>query len=144
MFEAYSSGYYLGRLYVEPHEGDRALMDADQHERVVGQLYPDGTDGDLPEDSLVMKLDGPHFLVEGAPDRPSDTLAVPEPLLDDDGCWDFRHVLLAKNDRAEQLLRWSGWNGTGDAGGSSGADPGVGSPTVGSADRTWQPDDPVR
>lgn len=44
MFEPFSSGYYLGRLYVQPHDGDRPAMHREQHEHVSEQLYGDETD----------------------------------------------------------------------------------------------------
>ena len=63
MFEQFSRGYYLGRLYVEPHEVGAAMC-RDQHERVNQQLYGDEgvTRTDLP---LVMKLGRRHFPVRG-------------------------------------------------------------------------------
>jgi hypothetical protein len=42
MFEPFSSGYYLGRLYVEPHGGEHPAMHREQHEYVSEQLYADG------------------------------------------------------------------------------------------------------
>ncbi|WP_276260916.1 DUF5802 family protein [Haloglomus litoreum] len=41
MFARFSSGYYLGRLYVQPHDGDRPVMHREQHDHVTGQLYGD-------------------------------------------------------------------------------------------------------
>ncbi|WP_241991921.1 DUF5802 family protein, partial [Halorubrum sp. SS7] len=32
MFERFSSGYYLGELYVEPHGGERAVIQRADHE----------------------------------------------------------------------------------------------------------------
>ena len=107
MFEAFSRGYYLGRLYVEPYAGDRAVIHRDQHRRVNEQVYaaaddpgddagtpsaasvsprPDGTppvrgDGD-DDPPLVMKLDGTHFTVGAATDVPLGTLALPDDLLE--------------------------------------------------------------
>lgn len=43
MFEPFSSGYYLGRLYVQPHDGERPAMHREQHEHVSEQLYGDDT-----------------------------------------------------------------------------------------------------
>jgi hypothetical protein len=110
MFEEFSSGYYFGRLYVEPCDGDRALMQRAQHERVNEQLYATGEGVERLDTPLVMKLDNRHFPVHGEDGVPSDTLAVPERLLDD-GVRNpptLREVLLAKADRASQMLRLSG------------------------------------
>lgn len=110
MFEAFSSGYYLGRLYVEPHQGDRAVMQRAQHERVNEQLYATGEGVERLDAPLVMKLDRRHFPVHGDESVPEDTLAVPEPLLDERGRTPptIREVLLARADRAAQLLELSG------------------------------------
>ena len=105
MFEQFSRGYYLGRLYVEPRAGGAAMC-RDQHERVNQQLYGDMgvTRTDLP---LVMKLGRRHFPVRGDEEVPADTLAVPEDVLADA---DVRNppslceVFLAKADHAAQLL----------------------------------------
>ncbi|PSQ09309.1 hypothetical protein BRC93_13165 [Halobacteriales archaeon QS_5_70_15] len=107
MFEEFSSGYYLGRLYVEPYGGDRAVMHRDQHERVNEQLYAEG-DGverlDLP---LVMKIGGAHFPVHGADGVPEGTVALPDEVADRTGLRNppaLSEVFLAKADRARQLL----------------------------------------
>jgi hypothetical protein len=105
MFEPFSRGYYLGRLYVEPTGGERATIHARTHERVGEEVY--GGESDV----LVMKLDGYHLAVEGAEGVPEGTLAVPEPVLDDTGVSNppaLREVLLAKADRAAQLLEMTG------------------------------------
>ncbi|MFB6152215.1 MAG: DUF5802 family protein [Haloarculaceae archaeon] len=106
MFERFSSGYYLGRLYVEPREGDRAAIARAQHEQVNEQLYADEgvSRTDRP---LVMKLGTTHFAVTGEPSVPADTLAVPERLLDETTVRNpptLSEVFLAKADRARQLL----------------------------------------
>lgn len=108
MFEAYSSGYYLGRLVVEPHAGDRAVMQKRQHELVNEQLYATGRGVERLDLPLVMKLDNRHFAVHGDETVPEDTLALPASVIDDsrvDNPPTLREVLLAKADRAEQLLR---------------------------------------
>lgn len=123
MFERFSGGYYLGRLYVEPHEGDRPVMQRDQHERVNAQLYtgPEST-GDTEgvenvegierlDTPLVMKLGARHFPVHGDETVPADTLALPSSELDAcglDNPPELRGVLLATAERALQLLRLSG------------------------------------
>ena len=107
MFEQFSSGYYLGRLYVEPSSDDAVKMCREQHERVNEQLYG-GTEGITRLDRpLVMKLGSTHFAVGGDDGVPADTLAVPEPFLDtrvvpNPPSWS--EVLLAKADHAARLL----------------------------------------
>jgi len=112
MFEQFSGGYYLGRLYVEPYEGDRPAMSRLDHERVARQLYrpPDAAsasvadpvaDGTRP---LVMKLGTRHLAVRGRDEVPDRTLAVPLDLVDDDALPDLREVLLAKAPQAERLI----------------------------------------
>jgi hypothetical protein len=111
MFEAYSSGYYLGRLYVEPTDDDRAVMQADQHEHVNRQLYADGEGVERLDWPLVMKVGTGHFAVHPDDGVPEDTLAVPEQLLDDSRMRNppsLREVLLAKADHAARLLRITG------------------------------------
>lgn len=106
MFERFSSGYYLGRLYVEPDAGGRAAISRAQHEQVNEQLYTgEGVERtDLP---LVMKLGNTHFTVGGEADVPADTLVVPESLVEETDIRNppaLREVFLAKADRARQLL----------------------------------------
>ncbi|MBX0295164.1 DUF5802 family protein [Haloarcula nitratireducens] len=107
MFEQFSRGYYLGRLYVEPRADGAAAMCRDQHERVNEQLYATGegvTRTDLP---LVMKLGSRHFAVHGDERVPADTLAVPETVLDSANIRNppsLSEVFLAKADHAAQLL----------------------------------------
>jgi len=105
MFEQFSSGYYLGRLYVEPGEG-AAAMCRDQHQRVTKQLYAGGgiTRTDLP---LVMKLGRSHFAVHGDEQLPADTLSVPDDVLESADVRNppsLHEVFLAKADHAAQLL----------------------------------------
>lgn len=126
MFEPFSSGYYLGRLYVEPHGGDHPAMHREQHEHVSEQLYADdGTEetaetsperrpeprlersdrgGDQP---LVMKIGGTHVPVHGAEGVPERTVALPDDWLAATRLRNpptLTEVLLAKRERAEQLL----------------------------------------
>ncbi|MGM0604071.1 MAG: DUF5802 family protein [Halobacteriota archaeon] len=108
MFERFSSGYYLGELYVEPHEEDRAAIHSADHERMNEQLYAIGEGVERLDAPLVMKLDATHFPVHGDDSVPSGTLAVPD-------SWTIdrlptrREVLLAEGSRAMELLRYSGW-----------------------------------
>jgi hypothetical protein len=108
MFERFSRGYYLGRLYVEPQDGEAATMCRAQHERVNEQLYDaeEVSRTDLP---LVMKLETRHFPVHGDETVAADTLAVPAEIIDETDVRNppaLREVFLAKADRAAQLLQF--------------------------------------
>lgn len=103
MFEQFSSGYYLGRLYVEPYGGDRPVIHRQHHERVNEQLYESS------EGPLVMKIGSTHVAVHGADDIPERTIALPENALSATGIENpptLKEVLLAKSDRARQLLEF--------------------------------------
>jgi UDP-N-acetylglucosamine enolpyruvyl transferase len=103
MFERFSSGYYLGRLYVEPHENERSVMHRDLHERVHDQLYDDAEESA----PLVMKIGSAHVPVHGADGVPGRTVALPRSVLAAIGVENppaLSEVLLAKADRASQLL----------------------------------------
>lgn len=107
MFEQFSRGYYLGRLYVEPSSDETATMCQQQHEAVNEQLYADGTGVERVDKPLVMKLGSTHISVHGSPDVPADTLAIPETILHGSAVRNpptLQEVLLAKADRAAQLL----------------------------------------
>lgn len=110
MFEEFSGGYYLGRLYVEPDEGAATAMCSEQHQQITEYLY--GEDApDSPDRPLVVKLGSRHLAVRGEAGVPAGTLAVPEAILADtpvDNPPTLSEVLLAKADRARQLLRLSG------------------------------------
>jgi hypothetical protein len=111
MFEQFSRGYYLGRLYVEPHDDQQAALCRTQHERLVEQLYTTGRGIERLDRPLVMKLGQRHLLVHGEEGVPADTLAVPEDVLDETAVENpptLREVLLAKADRAAQLLTLTG------------------------------------
>ncbi len=115
MFERFSRGYYLGRLYVEPAERETAALCREQHERVNGQLYADDEGIDRLDRPLVMKLGSSHFPVTGDEGVPPDTLTVPRGLLDDTRVRNpptLKEVLLAKGDRARQLLSLTGGDPT--------------------------------
>jgi len=107
MFEPFSRGYYLGRLYVEPHDEERAVMQRDQHERVNRQLYADGEGVERLDRPLVMKIGTRHFPIHGDEGVPDGTVVLPEEALDEAGVRNppaLREVLLAKAHRATQLL----------------------------------------
>jgi hypothetical protein len=113
MFEEFSSGYYFGRLYVEPFDGERPAIQREQHERVNRQLYATGEGVERLDAPLVMKLGNCHFPVHGDETVPGDTLALPKPMLEDVNVENpptLTEVLLAKADRAEQLLRMAGYH----------------------------------
>lgn len=113
MFGSFSTGYYLGRLYVEPSERDVPAIQRADHEAMNERLY--GDDGLFRVDApLVMKLDTGHIPVLGDEDVPSGTLAVPDSVTDDDLPAE-RDVLLAKPDRAAELLKYSGYRFGDDA-----------------------------
>jgi len=79
MFEPFSSGYYLGRLYVQPHDGERPAMHREQHEHVSEQLYGDGTanrDDGTPADEATTPTD---------PAEPTYTLGIPAEERPDEG-----------------------------------------------------------
>ncbi|TMT85708.1 hypothetical protein E2L06_03510 [Haloterrigena sp. H1] len=113
MFEVFSRGYYLGRLYVTPTDGHRALMHSEQHERINEAVYATGDGLERLDTPLVMKLETSHFPVHGADDVPTNTLALPEPMLEDTDVRNppsLREVFLARRERARQLLSFvGGW-----------------------------------
>lgn len=111
MFEEFSSGYYLGRLYVEPHGGEQAVMHGEQHEQVNEQLYATGEGIERLDLPLVMKIGPTHIPVHGGEGVPEGTVALPDHILEDariENPPTLREVLLAKRDRAAQLLGLSG------------------------------------
>jgi hypothetical protein len=107
MFEQFSSGYYLGVLYVQPGQ-EEAALNVEDHEAVNRQLYDDSEGIERLDSPLVMKLDGTHFPVRGEADVPTGTLTVPESLVGDE-IPARREVLLARPERAGQLLKYNGW-----------------------------------
>ena len=75
MFVEFSAGYYLGRCYIVPRDGDRAVMQTDDYEEACNTYYS----GDGP---LVMKLEDVHIPVHGADDLPSGSLGLPPHILE--------------------------------------------------------------
>lgn len=108
MFERFTSEYYLGRLYVEPRDCDRAVIQRADHERVNEELYATGEGVERLDGPLVMKLGGHHFPVHPDDGVPHGTLALPRSLADP-SLPDRREVLLADADRAGELLRYAGY-----------------------------------
>jgi hypothetical protein len=107
MFEPFSSGYYLGRLFVEPSHEEMTTMQRAQHERVNEQLYASGEGVERLDTPLVIKLGETHLAVHGSPDVPEGTLAVPEETLESiriENPPTISDVLLAKAEHAERLV----------------------------------------
>ncbi|GAA0310717.1 DUF5802 family protein [Halarchaeum salinum] len=106
MFEVFSTGYYLGRLYVEPSDDGTAALQRRQHERVNEQVYA-GEGLARTDYPLVMKVGTRHYRVEGDADVPADTLVVPRETLEDAGVDNppaLAEVLLARPDHARRLF----------------------------------------
>lgn len=111
MFEVFSRGYYLGRLFVTPTDGDRAIIQRRQHERINEEVYATGEGVERLDAPLVMKLESNHFPVHGDEGVPADTLVVPESMLEHTRVRNpptLREVFLARRERARQLLALSG------------------------------------
>ncbi len=111
MFTPFSRGYYVGRLLVEPHGGDDALIHQDQLEQVNEQLYATGEGIERVDWPLIMKLWQRHFAVHGDESVPENTLMVPRWMTDErstDPLPDTEEVLLAKPDIVPRILEWSG------------------------------------
>ena len=109
MFEEFSTAYYIGHLYVEPVDGEHAVMEREQHEEANEQVYTTGEGIERMDNPLVVKLDGSYFPVFSAEDVPTDTLAVPDEVLEATRVDDpptLEQVLVAKAERAGQLLEW--------------------------------------
>lgn len=112
MFEPFSSGYYLGEMYVQPRESDDAAINRADHERVNEQLYATGDGVERLDNPLVMKVGTRHFPVVGDDDVPGGTLAVPRAAVPEDLKFSVpgrQEVLLANADRARDLIRYTGW-----------------------------------
>ncbi|MWV41310.1 DUF5802 family protein [Natrialba sp. INN-245] len=118
MFEVFSGSYYLGRLYVTPTDGECAVMHRAQHERINQEVYATGDGVERLDAPLVMKLESTHFPVHGDEAVPSNTLAVPESMLEGTRIRNppsLREVFLARRERARQLLEFAGgWQPGGD------------------------------
>jgi hypothetical protein len=111
MFEPFSRGYYMGRLYVEPSADEQTTMCKRQHERLNERLYATGDGVERVDMPLVMKVGDRHLSVHGEEGVPADTLSVPEEVLAEASVRNpptLRGVLLAKGDRASQLLSFAG------------------------------------
>jgi hypothetical protein len=108
-FEEFSVSYYVGQLYIEPTDGEHAVMEREQHEAANEQVYTTGRGVEGVDHPLIVKLDDTHFPVFGAEDVPADTLGLPDAVLEAtqvDTPPTLRSVLVAKAARAAQLLDW--------------------------------------
>lgn len=109
MFEEFSAGYYVGRLYIEPYDGEHAVMDRNQHEEANEQIYASGEGIERVDHPLVMKVNEHHVPVFAADDVPADTVGLPEQVHEAtrvDSPPTLKEVLVAKAERAAQLLEW--------------------------------------
>jgi hypothetical protein len=104
MFEDFSSGYYLGRMYVEPHDAERPVMQDDEFETVSRGVYDE-------EKPLVMKIGNRHLVVDGDGGVPSGTLGVPKEIAEGLRLRNppsVKDVLLAKEGHATRILSLRG------------------------------------
>lgn len=109
MFEPFSSGYYLGRLYVEPAGLKEAVLHREQHESANRELYATGDGVERVDTPLIMKLESRHFPVLPTESVPAGTLAVPEQLLEETTLTnppELREVLLARAEHARRLVQF--------------------------------------
>jgi hypothetical protein len=108
-FEEFSSSYYVGQLYIEPTNREHAVMERGQHEAANELVYTTGEGVERVDHPLIVKLNDTHFPVFGAKDIPTDTLGLPDAVLEAtqvDAPPTLRSVLVAKAARAGQLLDW--------------------------------------
>jgi len=107
MVEEFSAGYFLLRLYVEPHPGDRAVLNRGDHADLRSALYSTGTldpSDDLP---LLVKVDETHIPVLPGEGVPTGTLALPDDVLEAtriEAPPTLREILLAKAEQAARLF----------------------------------------
>ncbi len=107
MFEEFSSAYYLGRMYVEPHDTERPVMQNEDFEAVQRDVYGGERD-------VVMKIDRSHLVVDGDGSVPRGTLGVPRSYLGSLGVRNppsLKEVLLAKPKHAARILGLTGDRG---------------------------------
>ena len=107
MFAPFSSGYYLGRLYVAPGSGDAAKLQEAQHESVNRELYADDTGLERLDRPLVMKIGTEHFAVHPDESVPEGALTVPASVLEEtriENPPELSEVFLAKAEHAKRLV----------------------------------------
>lgn len=120
-FRRFSNGYYVARLRVDLREGDRAVMERDQHRAANEQVYAAGEGVERLDQPLIAKVDGVHAPVAADADLPADTLGLPADLLAAtrvESPPTPRGVLVATADTAGRLLRWFApetWSAPADA-----------------------------
>ncbi|MDZ7687944.1 MAG: DUF5802 family protein [Halobacteriales archaeon] len=105
MFDDFSSGYYLGRMYVEPYDAEHPVMQDSDFEAVSNGVYDE-------EKPLVMKVEQHHLVVDGDDGVPTGTLGVPEKVADELRLRNppsVKDVLLAKEDHATRILSLKGF-----------------------------------
>lgn len=106
MFQPFASDYLLGRLTVTPYSGDEPVIQEEDHERINEHLY--GGDGVFRIDRpLVMKVDERHIPVTGDASVPSNTLALPDDIIEDlrlRNPPEQKEVLLAKPDAGLEFM----------------------------------------
>ncbi|MFC6764319.1 DUF5802 family protein [Natrinema soli] len=110
MFKEFSAGYYIGQLYVEPYDGNHVVMDCDQHVEANKQVYATDKGLERLDHPLVMKVDQQHVPVFADDDVPTDTLNLPDKVLEAtqvDQPPTLKSVFIAKAERAAQLLEWT-------------------------------------
>lgn len=105
MFEQFSRGYYLGRLYVEPRNAKRAAMSTEQLEAIDRQLYRAADPGNR-DRPVVMKVGRRHYRIQGDRGIDAGELAIPRSATEIEGAG-HRPVLLAKAGRADQLAAFT-------------------------------------
>lgn len=93
------------------HRSGRGVLDrTDQHVAANEQVYAAGDGVERLDHPLVMKVDESHFPVFAADDVPSDTLGLPDGMLEVtrvDTRPTLRDVLVVKAGRVAQLLEWA-------------------------------------
>ena len=109
MFTEFSAGYYVGRLYVEQYDGDRAVMNRDQHEAANKRVYATGKSLERLDHPLVMKIGERYLPVFPADDIPADSLGLPDAVIDETRITNpptLEDILVAKTERTAQLFKW--------------------------------------
>ncbi|MFB6282759.1 MAG: DUF5802 family protein [Halobacteria archaeon] len=113
MFEDFSRGYYLGRIFVEPTDGEKPALQEEQYRKIKKALYQDSGETSIrsgTDKPLVFKINNSHLKVEGDHEIPSKTLGIPRKVLDGiriDNPPTLKEVLLAKPKHASNILSLS-------------------------------------
>ena len=104
MFEEFSGGYYLGRLFVRSDARRNAVLLEEQFHLIGEQLYGEEWSGT----PLIMRYNQRHYEVGGEQGVPSDTLVLPEECLADTESDRRQEVMLAKAEVRQRLLPFTG------------------------------------